>query len=972
MSDDSQNDLQRFLAEEPFVRSLAKQLVVEDADEVVQQTYLRALENGGRGVSQPRNWLGRIVRNVANNLRRGDRRRSDHERHAAVQAMVPSAADLVEREERRRALVLAVNRLSPTLRTVVLLRWFEGMPPRDIAALLEIPVATVSTQLQRAYERLRHVLDAEHDGQRRAWLLPLVPLAARPPLPVPPLIPALPVLTSGAILMTIKSKVMLAAAVIVAFGAWMLAAGDVAPPTAPPVAAGGEQVDPARAGDAGQPESVAGVVKPLQREAVAAQIAGQTGAATGSVLVHLRYHDQSPAAGRMMSLRALGTDARFAGLRHRTDAAGSVRYDDVPPGTMFVSPVNHHGKRVEIVAGEVAEVAIELSRGMTLQGKVVDTAKRPIAGALVETTMMAMSDAFPLAMAVSGSDGRFTIRAAHKWCLVGARAEGYCACNVQLFLGQDGDTTECELVLGDDGGSVAGVVVDAAGEPVRNAVVIVGDGELSGIAGQEHMPPFAALSRTDADGKFFATGIAAGKQRVRSRMPGFALWTGECEVKPGEVEQIRITLSVGASVRGVVYDEHGGAVNGVDVRVGNWSDLGFVRARSADDGSFLMTGLPAGEVTIKADQDKLGRAQATITTEAGQTSIAALHLSLGFQLRGRVVDVDGNPVPNVRCECMADTSTEPWFERVKTDAQGLFVAANCPEEGLVTIRVSGSGFERLLRHGIDPKAGVVQLQLQRSAPKSVRMTLTVLTADGLPAKNATAYAARPTGGGTDGMETTDKHGHAELGPYPPGPWKVYVQHRDHPFFISEPRDLAENETWDLGTVTLLRGGTAVVARRGELDVDAQAEAEFVAMDLQLRHAASFSEGVSEPRSSMMAPGNYLLFARGPGIAAQAVPFTIRAGESTTVNVELQKGVEQAFTIVLPAGESKNGLALKVMRGDVVVARVWASLGDDGRLAGSSCLLPGDYTISASIGQPAGKTAFVVGTVPGAPLEIALR
>ena len=36
------------------------------------------------------------------------------------------------------ALVAAVNRLSPPLRTVILLRWFEGLPPRKIAELLQV------------------------------------------------------------------------------------------------------------------------------------------------------------------------------------------------------------------------------------------------------------------------------------------------------------------------------------------------------------------------------------------------------------------------------------------------------------------------------------------------------------------------------------------------------------------------------------------------------------------------------------------------------------------------------------------------------------------------------------------------------------------------------------------------------------------------------------------------------------------
>src|SRR5262245_16316286 len=107
MATHPERDLQRLLVEEPFVRTLARQLVVGDADEVVQQTWLRALQQGSRDIERPRHWLSRIVRNVAANLRRGDRRRRDRQQAAAVQELVPSSAELAEREERRRALIAA-------------------------------------------------------------------------------------------------------------------------------------------------------------------------------------------------------------------------------------------------------------------------------------------------------------------------------------------------------------------------------------------------------------------------------------------------------------------------------------------------------------------------------------------------------------------------------------------------------------------------------------------------------------------------------------------------------------------------------------------------------------------------------------------------------------------------------------------------------------------------------------------------
>ena len=126
-------DLARLVAEEGFVRSLAKKLVSEEADDLVQQTYLRALERRKRGVRSPRAWLSRILRNVARDGRRNAERRREREVAKGVRDSVPSSAELLEREERRRQLVEAVDALPEEFRTVVLLRYFDNLAPRKIA-----------------------------------------------------------------------------------------------------------------------------------------------------------------------------------------------------------------------------------------------------------------------------------------------------------------------------------------------------------------------------------------------------------------------------------------------------------------------------------------------------------------------------------------------------------------------------------------------------------------------------------------------------------------------------------------------------------------------------------------------------------------------------------------------------------------------------------------------------------------------
>jgi len=187
MPQDPHKALERLLDEAPHVRLLARSLLAEDADEVVQQTWLQAVQHGGAGVQQPRPWLSRIVRNVARNLLRSKKRRRCHEAAGGGPDPAPSSAELLAREEQRRRLVAAVDRLPAVLRTVVLLRFFEGVPPRDIAERLGVPATTMWNRTRQAMQMLREQLDSEH-GSRRAWAGPLALLAqppGLPPLPAP-------------------------------------------------------------------------------------------------------------------------------------------------------------------------------------------------------------------------------------------------------------------------------------------------------------------------------------------------------------------------------------------------------------------------------------------------------------------------------------------------------------------------------------------------------------------------------------------------------------------------------------------------------------------------------------------------------------------------------------------------------------------------------------------------------------------
>ena len=113
------------------LRALARTLLgnADDADDVVQETWLALVEAPPRRLEGLGGWLATVLRRRASNRRRESARRSARERaRAAPEAVEPR--DLQQHEETLHAVVAAVSSLAEPLKTVVLLRYFEDLPPR--------------------------------------------------------------------------------------------------------------------------------------------------------------------------------------------------------------------------------------------------------------------------------------------------------------------------------------------------------------------------------------------------------------------------------------------------------------------------------------------------------------------------------------------------------------------------------------------------------------------------------------------------------------------------------------------------------------------------------------------------------------------------------------------------------------------------------------------------------------------------
>lgn len=124
------------------------------AEDAVQETFVRAWRAYGEFEhrSSVKTWLTTIAVNVCRSMRRGQSRRS-----AVPLDQMPELMTF-DGEMRDYTVSQAVMKLPPDMREVVLMHELQGMKIREIAQARRLPVATVSSRLRRAKEKLREEL----------------------------------------------------------------------------------------------------------------------------------------------------------------------------------------------------------------------------------------------------------------------------------------------------------------------------------------------------------------------------------------------------------------------------------------------------------------------------------------------------------------------------------------------------------------------------------------------------------------------------------------------------------------------------------------------------------------------------------------------------------------------------------------------------------------------------------------------
>jgi len=154
----------------------------DEAEDLTQEIFLkvyRTLHTYKRELGAFETWLMRISRNcVIDHYRKSKTERSktdtlegEHEQVAEKQNRFADPADLLNQRELSERIHAALVRLSDELREAVILRDLEGFAYEEIVDIINVPLGTVKSRINRGRVEMAKILKGEMDsggkGERR-------------------------------------------------------------------------------------------------------------------------------------------------------------------------------------------------------------------------------------------------------------------------------------------------------------------------------------------------------------------------------------------------------------------------------------------------------------------------------------------------------------------------------------------------------------------------------------------------------------------------------------------------------------------------------------------------------------------------------------------------------------------------------------------------------------------------------------
>lgn len=370
-----------------------------------------------------------------------------------------------------------------------------------------------------------------------------------------------------------------------------------------------------------------------------------------------------------IELIAIVQDAPFIQPRSTvTTPNGDFEFRPLAPGrgTLAARCASGEQGRVEIaIAPDADEHVVPLTDGGSIEGRVIDTTGKPIAGVMVtaehvkEITRLENGIVANGFKAISSANGQFEMTGLgvgdYRLTALDRGSPMRTNKGSKLALAASQHLIGVELVVERPARTISGTVVGPDGAPIADAWVAAyqtiddqvealwtTDGGVrdnsrnifvqgDGTRGAEPPPTL-----TDARGHFELTDLGPGKFQLIAEAESGKLRARAADVAPDA--QIKLQLANVSSLRGSVHGANGPTDLFSVQLMGPTSN-----ARSFTDGAFVFPRLDPGDYTIEVTSSD-GTGKATAHVSPGEVATVDIALVANGTVTGRLVDKNGKPI----------------------------------------------------------------------------------------------------------------------------------------------------------------------------------------------------------------------------------------------------------------------------------------------------------------------------------------
>ncbi len=936
--------LDELLSHMGWVRNLARGLVrEEDAEDLAQETMLRAIQTPPSHSENLRGWLATISRNLMRSSNRKEARRAQRFDLNKPQPLEPpKPEELFYRAEMAETVRKLVDRLDDNTRYLILLRFHEERKVDDIAMMLGISRRAAQSRLDRAMAKLRESMRL-HLGEDYivACLILATPIG-------PPIATAVPAGTgaasgglSGSGISMLLQGLMAVAALLIPI--YFVAFGET---SANPILDSEEfvgQLEAATASGAQQSEATrTEVADPLAASDLATLrlfVQDQNGRPIPDARIVARKSGGS-LPNQLWTSKLEVSSTLISETVADENGNAAIELPAAKKVVVYIGSRYFGVKRLAITtpASGVTEEAVKVTlqpAGCVL-GTISDGQSTPISDAVVLLQRANRLDVFDTLSyrhrTVSGEFGEYELPSvpAGDYLLQVAHPQFERLISTPFTVTEEGNKPEFvqDLQLS-HGLSITGHLDDSEGKPIAGAAIWVLDPtELPKRNVNVSAPRGIAPSGYSAeDGSFHVYGWSQNRgSTVLISSPGFL-----AKVVPNAdiTDPLFVTLQRGLSLS-IQVESNSHAVTAARVRLTQRLDANnassFTRT-SQENGRASFHGLAPGlyHATV-SDQRGYGTTQPFELSSNGQVEMLKLEHGAGFELVA--LDEDGMPLPNIALTLMRIDSlpnmegasgsgvTDQASASGKTDSLGRYSMHVRPGIWKIIAKPKGRSQLNVLRE-LQPNQ---VLHLEHSFGAVGSLTVSANGPDGAPLQGL-RIALRSEEGSiqTNRADVTGKANFLNLTPgvYSLFPWSQKIDPNSVPVgsasitvnALERAEHKLSHDFVSIATFKVLRDGRPV--KDALINLASHNPASESRFDLRNPdHPRTDQDG--EWTSPPMRVGLYQVSLRGDeNHPEQRWIFDLKSG-ITEHALHLQEYTVQG-KLILPAGAAASGLQLQLER-----------------------------------------------------------